>query len=165
MKQFGINGPRNIYEFPRELGLLYNLKDLLLFGFKNVTTIPVEICKLKGLEKLEIHNCGLTHIPDEIGEMESLKFLNLSNNYLKCIPSTIGNLKNLETLKFHSNKLEYLPDEIGKLPQLKNLALDNNLLTNVDILIPLTNLISLNIWHNNIKTIPESLKTIPYLFY
>lgn len=107
---------------PESLGQLTNLKEIsaIVAGWE---ALPMQICKLRGLEILVIgsgsyaiddetinivdieNNAGLKELPNEIGNLASLKALLLGNNQIINIPTSFAQLEHLERLSLRDNPL------------------------------------------------------------
>ncbi|XP_062018724.1 disease resistance protein RUN1-like isoform X1 [Rosa rugosa] len=115
-----------IREVPSFIGLLKNLKELFLAGFKaqspkswNMMFNPFELLRKR------------SHIPTRLSlpclfSLHSLARLDLSdcNLFDEAIPSDFGCLASLRILKLSKNQFVKLPESIGQLPRLENLQLD-----------------------------------------
>ncbi|MBS0604617.1 MAG: leucine-rich repeat domain-containing protein [Verrucomicrobia bacterium] len=110
---------------PKEIGLISNLRTLLLTG-NQLTALPPEIAELKKLRVLNVSSNRLASLPDEIGELDALVYLQMNSNRLKEVPPEIGKLKHLLELNLNDNQLQTLPREIGDLKKLNKLCLENN---------------------------------------
>ena len=115
----------DIKTIPKEIGLLTNLKCLLL-TLNDISKISPQIKKLKSLECLGLSSNKLVSLPKEIGELSNLTQLFLANNNIVELPNSICNLQNLRELILTSNNLKFLPNDIYKLKSLKTLALFEN---------------------------------------
>ncbi|KAJ0527417.1 putative protein kinase RLK-Pelle-LRR-XIV family [Helianthus annuus] len=138
---------------PQSIGLLNQLKRLLLSGnsltgiipdsFRqlgmlsdldlshNMLTgsIPSSISALGNVESIDLSSNFLSgSIPDEFGLLSSLGYLNLSNNSLSgSVPAQLANLSQLVDLDLGSNSLAgLLPTELGRLTRLRRLVIRNN---------------------------------------
>ncbi|ORY38880.1 L domain-like protein [Rhizoclosmatium globosum] len=126
-----ISGP-----IPTELGLLLNLKRLVITGLGAPNarlsingTIPSQLAQLKNLEYLAISSTSVTGaIPTELGRLSQLSLLSLEWNYLSgTLPSEIGNLRKLAGLEINHNQLRgSLPTSLGNLTLIQNIDVGNN---------------------------------------
>lgn len=96
------------------------------FYKRDIREIPVDLCRIKTLERLYLQRNQITELPEEIGNLENLKDLKLGGNNLIKLPKTIGCLQNLEILTVWMNELVEIPPEIGLLSNLKGLSFWGN---------------------------------------
>lgn len=99
---------------------------LLDLSHAQITRLPFEITRMRGLEKLDLSHNQMTSLPREITNLIGLEYLFLSCNNLDVLPPEIGMLRNLLTLNVSHNKLSFLPPEIGMLTNLMTLNLSDN---------------------------------------
>ena len=133
-------------------------------SYNNLTQLPVEICQLTQLTKLNLYNNNITHLPVEIGQLTQLTTLLLCNNKLTQLPVEIGQLTQLTTLDLSTNNLTNLPAEIGQLTQLTTLNLYCNKLTHLPVEIGhLTQLTRLTLRDNNITQLPVEIGNLSQL--
>lgn len=76
--------------------------ELYLVG-ENLTSFPMEVLKLKNLQKLELRDNQISAIPDEIAQLTQLKHLGLHGNQLSDLPATVWTMKNLTYLDVSGN--------------------------------------------------------------
>ncbi|KAF8399383.1 hypothetical protein HHK36_015247 [Tetracentron sinense] len=123
-----------------------------------------DLGKCPNLTSLQIQGNDISGaIPDELGWLTELQYLDLSSNQLVGeIPLGIGSLSYLRHLDLSRNKLSGpIPEELENCSNLKYLRLSNNYLigkipSQLD-----SNLVNLNLSHNNLSgTIPYSLSNI-----
>lgn len=91
--------------------------------------IPTQLCRLDGLEHLELSELGLTGtIPMCLENIATLKSLNLQSNSIRgVIPPGIGRMPSLEVLDLNHNDLRGpLPATLHLLPKIHFLNLQNN---------------------------------------
>jgi len=69
-----------------------------------LTTIPKNIMKLKGVTQLSFENNNIKTLPKELFKLNKLKSLNFVNNNIVIIPSEIKELKNLLIISIYENK-------------------------------------------------------------
>jgi len=123
--------------FPSELGRLTELKLLEFSANPDFTQGQLfsEIGRLHQLEKLSLHNCGLTGVlPTEIGLMKNLVFLDLSgNNFASTMPTQIGQLTQLEHFDIQGNQFyNDFPPHVGFLKNLTYFDISNNRIVSRD---------------------------------
>jgi len=131
--------------------------------------VPKSIENLIKLEKLDLHNNGLSSVPAEIGNLTNLTFLDLSANSLTSIPSEIANLTNLTELDLNGNNLFSLPSEIIHFNELINIR-GNALEISDDEIIQFLDSKDLNWWKYqtvspkelNVKTITNDSITLTW---
>lgn len=164
------------------------IKELRLTGesFSTIKLleIPVEVCEILSLTKLNVTQNNLKYLPEEIGNLVNLetltatcnklqtlpnsigKLMNLKDmwlykNELKTVPKDIGNLKELKYLQLSYNKIKSLPEEIGDLSGLTDLDLQENALKKLpDNFVNLSNLQRLDLRGNNIKKFPVGMEKL-----
>ncbi|PRQ41888.1 putative leucine-rich repeat domain, L domain-containing protein [Rosa chinensis] len=83
----------------------------------HLVSLPMDICKLKSLERLDLSGChSFTNFPEIAERMEHLEYLNLSGTKNEELPSSVGNLVGLKTLDLtYCTSLESLPNSFGNL--------------------------------------------------
>lgn len=123
-----------------------------------LTHVPAEVWEIDGLEDLSLAGNLLTTLPPDIQRLTSLKRLQLSGNMLRALPEEMGALVELEGLWAHSNQLEELPATIGELTSLTHLALASNRLTGLpDSIGRLAAVKELSITGNRLEAVPDSI--------
>ncbi|OVA06558.1 Protein kinase domain [Macleaya cordata] len=103
---------------------LLNLSSNLLNG-----SIPIELCRMKKLERVFLSNNSLSgEIPSAFGDVPHLGLLDLSINKLSgSIPETLSNLTQLRRLLLYENQLSgTIPPSLGKCINLEILDLSRN---------------------------------------
>ncbi|XP_064456741.1 leucine-rich repeat and calponin homology domain-containing protein-like isoform X2 [Ornithodoros turicata] len=152
-----LNG-RKLKDFPKFISK-YDLADTVLADLsKNrFHELPLEICMLFLLEKLDCYHNLLRVIPSSVSTLQSLSFLNLSRNQLRTIPAALCQLP-LEVLLLSNNRLVSLPEEIGQMKCLMELDASCNELTLVPVQIgEVVSLRSLSVRHNLLVELPQEL--------
>ncbi len=125
---------------------------------RGLTFVPKEVCQLKALKVLRLHNNRLISLPKEIGQLKTLEILVLENNQLTSLPKEIGQLKALTQLWLKNNRLTSLPKEIGQLKTLEILVLKNNRLTSLPKEIGhLESLETLVLQDNQLTSLPKEI--------
>lgn len=129
----GLNTSQEVIDTANKFGVwcrsnyerLDQLKILSLTHYlrQYIATLPLEVCELTSLEKLDARNELLSNLPDEIGRLLNLRKFNVCGNELGSLPEGMGRLCHLYKLELSHNKLTSLPDCIGKLSQLAKLYL------------------------------------------
>jgi hypothetical protein len=150
--------------------------------------IPISICKMTQLERLEIDGDLVENLPDSFNLKrlkylrinnssirklpnnfisDSLQYLDLSNNSFNGIPKELKNFKNLLTLNFDGNKYFNNDSEILCLnSKICHLSLTSCGLDRFPIdLCCLHDLKTLNLYGNRISIIPEEILCFDKLKY
>jgi small GTP-binding protein len=154
---------KGLTSLPLEIVKLKNLTQLDISG-NQLTSLPSEIKELKNLTEFYISNNQLTSLPPEIKELKKLTTLYMSNNQLTSLPPEIGKLKKLTTLYIFSNQLTSLPPEIGKLKKLTTLDISSNQLTSLPLEITeLKNLTKLTFAFNKLTSLPPEISKLKNL--
>ena len=93
----------------------------------DVLDLPEWRGRLQFIRRLDLADCGLTHVPDSIGLAASLQFLDLGRNPLTELPASLARCHNLHTL-FVSGApgLVEFPPVLGRMPGLTRLGLKSN---------------------------------------
>ncbi|ORY47792.1 L domain-like protein [Rhizoclosmatium globosum] len=120
-------------EIPESLGNLVQLRVLRLYNNPELCgVLSIAFGKLKLLKAIEIHNTAIMGpIPVEICSLENLKRLDLSlqlnPDIPNVIPVEIASLSQLEELNLSEcNLVGSIPQGLGQLPQLRVLLLNIN---------------------------------------
>ncbi|XP_075239322.1 protein flightless-1 homolog [Convolutriloba macropyga] len=151
---------------------------------RSLENFPVEIAKCANLYDLDLSENSLPSVPRSLFECGSLKRLNLSDNCIAELPESFDVLIHLETLCISRNELKKIPSGFGKLLNLRSLYMDCNQLTldgllncnlskmsNLEVFSAAFNLLEsipealcrctrlgkLNIMHNKLVNLPESI--------
>ena len=140
-----------------------NLTELNLYFYK-IKQLPLEITRLKKLEKLNLHQNELDTLAPDITKLENLTHLDISNNQFKELPAEVTKLKNLTLLNLSNNKLSKLPVEIDKLENLTHLNLSHNQFNQLPVEIAnLKNLIHIDLSYNQLVQLPFEITKITNL--
>lgn len=121
------------------------------------------IFALNCLNFLQISNTRLSSLPEDLGNLLHLKTLDLHRNSLQELPSSIGLLSELKILDLSGNELKTLPSTLGEISSLQTLNLNCNKLTVLPELKRLTNLARLDVSHNQLGDLPQSLYELEHL--
>jgi CCR4-NOT transcription complex subunit 6 len=78
----------------------------LYLNHNSLTSVPVQIAKLRHLELLDLSGNNLTSLPPEIGMLTQLKELYIFDNHIVMLPSELGTLHQLQTLGIEGNPLD-----------------------------------------------------------
>lgn len=154
---------------PGELGLLINLKVLLLEHNRitgnpdtNVTDgsgLPAGLAGCAQLVHLDASHNALTTLCDQLCcAWTHLQQLNLSTNNITALPPQFGQLSSLTELNVANNRLERLPASLGELSNLRVLIADNNLLAELPTSIgSLSQLAFISANNNRLQYLPEEM--------
>ncbi|GBC02057.1 hypothetical protein RclHR1_04430007 [Rhizophagus clarus] len=98
------------------------------FGLEQnqLTTLPMEICKLTHLSYLNISSNAFKEFPEALCSMKNLEILDISRNRIRKLPDDFGTLISLKGLKLSKNKIEQVPLYIADMKDLQYLKLDGN---------------------------------------
>lgn len=90
---------QKITSFP--LGFFERIPHLqtLDISFTSIQKFP-EICSLKYLIRLDLHNTDISEFPKEIGNLQTLEELNFNKTKIYVIPDSFKNLTNLKSIGF-----------------------------------------------------------------
>ncbi|MHA2088279.1 MAG: leucine-rich repeat domain-containing protein, partial [Promethearchaeota archaeon] len=154
----------NLNELP---DLFKNLKSLeyLNLGYNQITEIPPSIGSVKNLKLLSLNHNKLKSLPSSVGNLPTLVSLNLHGNQITTLPLSLKELKTLEVLNVGLNQLINAPKWLGNLKSLKKLSMGGNKSLSsveewVDSLPPI---IELDLYDNDIKSLPESFGALDSL--
>ncbi|XP_057419930.1 disease resistance protein RPV1-like isoform X2 [Lotus japonicus] len=92
---------------------------------ESLTMLPIDLCKLKLLRRLDLSGCSnLEKFPEIVDTMENLAVLVLDQTAIQELPSSLDRLVGLEELSLHKcRRLEIIPSSIGRLTKLCKLNL------------------------------------------
>ena len=115
-----------------------------------------ELCEIKSLKQLRIHNTNFSELPDEIKKLENLETLTLNSDRLESA-AQLENLKNLKYL-YLSGGFKTFPENICKVSSLETLYLQAQEIEKIPREIAeLKNLKELSIAFTKLESIPESI--------
>ena len=100
---------------------------ILNLSHNSLSTLPLDICKLKNIINLDLSYNQLSTLPIDIGKLVNIINLDLSYNQLTTLPLNICKLKNIINFNLSHNQLFELPKEIGKLVNITNLSCNINI--------------------------------------
>ncbi|GKB59968.1 TMV resistance protein N-like protein [Tanacetum coccineum] len=132
--------PQVIEKLPKVLGQLVCLEELSLSGITE--QIPCDqlldsICMLEHLKSLELSNFEFGKAPVDIWRLKRLEKLIFNSATLKDISNGICEMKHLKQLCFwYCDQLKKLPDEIGCLECLEELDLTGNRQSEDKVILP-----------------------------
>lgn len=121
--------------------------------------LPVELTRLRFLEKLYVDNNKLSVLPPEVGDLKNLKVLTADNNMLVSVPVELRQCVLLEELSLEHNKLVRPLLDFRSVPKLRVLRLFGNPLEFLPEILPLHNLRHLTLANIRIDAL-ESLKSV-----
>ncbi|XP_059490080.1 leucine-rich repeat-containing protein 47-like [Neocloeon triangulifer] len=129
-----------------------------------LSTLHVNVARLKGLTTLVLHTNKLTQLPDCVGDLDKLKILDVSRNELSAVPETLTKLSNLTSLNVSSNKIVSLPSFKDNLKLSILDASQNELEEFPDLVYPeLAHLAEVKLKANKIADIPRNISCLPSL--
>lgn len=148
---------KNMYELPKEIEKLSNLR-ILILDENNIKEFPNTLYKLKKLCVLSFSKNSISFISEEISNLENLVLFDACENNIAELPMSFYKLTKLEVLCLHANKLTTVANEIANLSSLISLSLSNNDIKNLPASISkLNNLKSLDIQNTKITNLPKNL--------
>uniref|UniRef100_A0A671SXC8 Protein scribble homolog n=1 Tax=Sinocyclocheilus anshuiensis TaxID=1608454 RepID=A0A671SXC8_9TELE len=171
----------SLQSLPNDIGNLSNLVTLELRE-NLLKSLPSSLSFLVKLEQLDLGSNVLEVLPDTLGALPNLRELWLDRNQLSSLPPELGNLRQLVCLDVSENRLSELPTEISGLIALTDLLLSENLL---EVLpdtthspsdtqswlfsffspLSLSNLVTLELRENLLKSLPSDHKNCDLLFF
>ncbi|XP_042501666.1 disease resistance protein RPV1-like isoform X2 [Macadamia integrifolia] len=171
---------------PNSIGNMYNLTTLILQNCV-ITELPDSICLLEKLEVLKVRKCKLLRrLPDSIGKLNNLCRLQMEETAVAVLPEDFGNLSNLRMLKMAKRSHSEQPQNVEECTALTRKGLHESMVlpasfSNLSLLyeldasyckisgaIPddfekLSSLQTLQLGHNNICSLPSSLRGLSVL--
>ena len=135
------------------------LEQIVLDSTKEFYSIASALKDPEHVYRLQLTKKKYKVLPEEIRQFKNLNALDLSKNKLKELPAWLGELKYMQEFHAPQNKLREMPAVVCQWPHLKRLDLHQNEITG---LIPcmgeLTEVISLDLWSNDLEDFPDELK-------
>ena len=139
---------------PLEVYLLNGLQALYLRR-NLIATIPEDFTCLKHLRILDLGENRLTEFPVPVTKCIRITDLDLSGNAIPSIPDNIASLVLLSRFQFYGNQIFQLSDALAECKQLTELNVFNNKLVRISPeLRSLRRLQDFNISGNKLKTVP-----------
>ncbi|KAL5367885.1 leucine rich repeat-containing protein [Cryptosporidium parvum] len=139
------NSIKSIENLCRSPGLQKSLK-VLIANHNKIRYIP-DLSHFKELETVILSHNEAIEIENPKNHCPKLKKMSLSNNCLKLFPFSL-NFNMVQELRLNNNKILSLPSDITYMGNIKILELGHNFITEIDPLLSLTKLKSLNISKN-----------------
>lgn len=140
----------NLSSIPETIGAFTNLQELDLSN-NQLNSLPAAIRNLKALKVLKINNnpnLDFFQLIEMINELP-LESLALNQCNIPAIPANIRSLKQLKNLSLSQNNIQELPSSFHELVALQNLNLGKNNLQNIDELIKIKSITSLDLSENH----------------
>jgi Leucine-rich repeat (LRR) protein len=145
---------------------LKNIKVLSVLD-NHLTQLPVEICNLSKLTRLEVGHNKLVKLPSCLGQLSFLKYLDCSSNSIEEFPSELSGLTSLETIFLGRNQQldqQQVLTALSQVPNLKKLDISECNLTHIDASIGnFHRLKNLGLWGNDLTTLPSTMSQIKEL--
>ncbi|SNS33831.1 leucine-rich repeat domain-containing protein [Actinoplanes regularis] len=135
-------------------------------GWMTFTHLPSYVLELTGLDHLRVEQAGLVELPGDIGRLAGLSILDLGNNLLTTLPAGLAELRDLRKLDLSNNHFVRVPEVVFELSGLRQLSLAVSnwsepwpaYLTELpDLFHELTGLAHLDLSHQHLVTLPESM--------
>ena len=123
---------RNLIVIPPEIGILRNLKDLLLAN-NDIRNMSLSLLSCRNLRRLDLSSNALNHIPIQMTYLTHLEDLSLRDNRLKSLPGNFAQMRSLRYLDLSNvhprlakgyNDFKYIPPTVCHLPNLEKLLLE-----------------------------------------
>lgn len=110
-----------------ELSKLKNLKQVLLSN-NQIPTFPTQFCSLRHLDVMDLSRNKITEVPANISDLNVTE-LNLNQNQITTISENIAECKRLKNLRLEENCLQItaIHPKILKDSVISNLSVDGNL--------------------------------------
>jgi len=153
LKDLDIHG--EVYELPRNLGLLSNVQHLRLHT--KMKKIPDCVCNIPQLKRIDIVG-DILYLPSCFAKIDSLRSLNFYFNDFIAFPEVICKIPNLDTLCFSAASLETVPLSFKnmKIQYLKVSGLKNDYVANQVFQLP--NLKYLDVNKCKLTELPENTR-------
>ncbi|XP_053984135.1 protein flightless-1 [Hylaeus volcanicus] len=153
-------------KFPESVRLMTGIQWLKL-DETNLTEIPEEMGKLLKLEHLSLVKNKLERLYGELTELCCLRTLNIRRNNIKSsgIPAELFHLEELTTLDLSRNNLKEVPEGLERARSLLNLNLSHNHIETIPntLFIHLTDLLFLDLSNNKLETLPPQTRRLANL--
>lgn len=123
---------RKLIAIPPEIGVLKNLKDLLLAN-NDIRNMSLSLLACRNLRRLDLSSNTLSNIPIQLTYLLHLEDLSLRDNRLNNLPGNFSQLRNLRYLDLSNvhpklakghNDFKYIPPSVCHLPKLEKLLLE-----------------------------------------
>ncbi|KAH3742480.1 protein phosphatase family protein [Pelomyxa schiedti] len=139
--------------------LFPNVRQLLNLNLSGnqLAFIPASISCLSNLQILSLGYNRLTTLPGSVADLTSLQVLFLSGNPLRCVPAVVLAIPSLKKLYMANTGIQNLPMNIGCLQKLEVVDFTFNIIPDITFLCEVTTLKDINLSHNALTTIPESI--------
>ncbi|KAL2623572.1 hypothetical protein R1flu_003777 [Riccia fluitans] len=127
LKNLALYGCRNLYALPRSFSKLESLEDLQIGRCSNLRTLSESFGELPKLRRLDIRCCrSLPGVPDSVGSLLQLQAFCISEcESFRAFPATLGDLSKLQSLVISRCKnLHQLPEAVGQLRELEKLEIN-----------------------------------------
>lgn len=153
LKDLDIHG--EVYELPRNLGLLSNVRHLRLHT--KMIKIPDCVCTIPKLRRIDMVG-DILYLPPCFAKMDSLRALNFYFNDFIAFPEVICKIPNLDSLCFSAASLETVPLSFKNMNirYLKVSGLKNNYVANQVFQLP--DLKYLDVNQCKLTELPENIR-------
>ncbi|KOX75280.1 Protein flightless-1 [Melipona quadrifasciata] len=153
-------------KFPESVRSMTGIQWLKL-NETNLTEIPEEMGKLSKLEHLSLVRNKVERLYGELTELCCLRTLNIRRNNVKSsgIPAELFHLEELTTLDLSCNNLKEVPEGLERARSLLNLNLSHNHIETIPntLFIHLTDLLFLDLGNNKLETLPPQTRRLANL--
>ncbi|KAH7676426.1 RNI-like protein [Dioscorea alata] len=124
VRHLSLQSDKNTIAEVLDLGMLYNLRTLLLYRTKSSSfDYDALFMNLKCIRVLCLSDIGLKNLPNSIGNLKQLRCLDLTKTSVDTVPQVLCSLRNLQTLKLNisSSILQSLTSSMSNLINLRHL--------------------------------------------
>jgi len=142
-----------------KIARIRSLRELRLADNALNGTLDAELCDLKSLEVLDLHNNMISNLPSNLHELSNLRTINIAGNRLSLLPFDCFSALPLVELDVARNRLSgtLFPPGMQGFPGLKTLDVANNALTafTQNAVVCLPSLQALNVTENRLTALPD----------
>jgi Leucine-rich repeat (LRR) protein len=136
----------------------FGQRDQIFKSIEDALTVPVD-----SVFRIDLSGNRLKTIPTALMQFKNLIELDLSRNKLTALPEDFL-FPNIEVLNLTKNDFEVFPEAICSNTSLRQLLMGKNKLSTLPTCIGnLTDLVTLDIWFNQVIDLPESLTQLKKL--
>ena len=153
-------------EIPADVWLPGAKITIININKNRLTEFPSEIGNYaETLSELNVSKNKISLAPRLLGSLRKLTFLDMSGNLLTALPDELNQLSHLLQISLSFNRFVVIPKVLFTLPKLQTILIANNQLSEIDVdgLLQLKTLHTLDLSNNNIARIPPQLGNVSWL--